>query len=66
MPIPYLHFQGDCAKALAFCAETFASPAPPDTATGVSLAVQTLVGSSAALKVTKYPSTAPWLTTRMA
>lgn len=28
MPIPYLHFRGDCAQALAFYAETFASPAP--------------------------------------
>lgn len=28
MPIPYLHFQGTCAKALAFYAEVFGSPAP--------------------------------------
>lgn len=28
MPIPYLHFRGDCAKALAFYAETFGTPAP--------------------------------------
>ena len=28
MPIPYLHFRGDCAAALAFYAETFGTPAP--------------------------------------
>lgn len=28
MPIPYLHFRGNCAAALAFYAETFAGPAP--------------------------------------
>lgn len=26
MPIPYLHFQGHCAEALAFYAEVFAAP----------------------------------------
>ena len=26
--IPYLHFQGQCAEALAFYADVFASPAP--------------------------------------
>ena len=27
MPIPYLHFRGDCAAALAFYAKTFGTPA---------------------------------------
>jgi len=28
MPIPYLHFRGTCAQALAFYAQTFGSAAP--------------------------------------
>ncbi len=28
MPVPYLHFQGRCAEALAFYAEVFGGPAP--------------------------------------
>ena len=27
-PLPYIHFRGDCAEALAFYAEVFAAPAP--------------------------------------